>query len=147
MARPPAFLSTSTNLSVPSSSGKTLQYGARFIRKPPVECFQSPLHRGRLFNFGCWQPLCGQCVLSVPSSSGKTLQLQIQGTQDWLRFAFSPLFIGEDSSIGCRRGGSRARTALSVPSSSGKTLQLEVKLISVLSDGLSVPSSSGKTLQ
>ena len=61
-------------LSVPSSSGKTLQ---RLAFGGPIGAligFQSPLHRGRLFN---------TIIGVVHTAKAKT---------------FSPLFIGEDSS-------------------------------------------------
>ena len=85
--------------------------------------FQSPLHRGRLFNAGESNQAAGQIALSVPSSSGKTLQrkygfggiLKLNVFQSPLHRGrlfnkyhiaahlaevtpFSPLFIGEDSS-------------------------------------------------
>ena len=154
-------------LSVPSSSGKTLQPqapGSYWTRCMP---FQSPLHRGRLFNRKQSTALATDAFLSVPSSSGKTLQHQSESTVlsvpsssgktlQPIRavtlsryYAFSPLFIGEDSSthVGTstnvrevelfqsplHRGrlfnspiavqSTRYRYLLSVPSSSGKTLQ------------------------
>src|SRR5579884_1822047 len=63
------------------------------------KAFQSPLHRGRLFNCCTWAPSCSLC----PS--------------------FSPLFIGEDSSTGDITASHADEIVLSVPSSSGKTLQ------------------------
>src|SRR5581483_4332652 len=87
--------------------------------------FQSPLHRGRVFN--AHSPFFALGIvrlLSVPSSSGKGLQLIYQPRrvhQFW---------------------------RLSVPSSSGKGLQQsQVSRSARRRDGLSVPSSSGKGLQ
>ena len=134
--------------------------------------FQSPLHRGRLFNADQRQPGRDRAHLSVPSSSGKTLQRRDVTAGERGGISFSPLFIGEDSST-WRLATMRGHTSsLSVPSSSGKTLQLasacgsDAITFSPLfigedsstdADGLheptrdrhslSVPSSSGKTLQ
>ncbi len=116
------------NLSVPSSSGKGLQLPLIPLLQPhrslafsplfigegsstapacgsPKDCigFQSPLHRGRVFN----------------PSPGSTPPTTI---------SFSPLFIGEGSST--RAANLRAMRArlLSVPSSSGKGLQRPSRL-------------------
>src|SRR5579883_3458308 len=110
------------HISVPSSSGKSLQLGkdgeletVRFNFSPlfigeitsthlrTVTCsllklYQSPLHRGNHFNFELFS-LCFQSLsISVPSSSGKSLQQQ---------------FLSQRASI----------NYISVPSSSGKSLQ------------------------
>ncbi len=111
-----------SSLSVPSSSGNTLQR----IRSPPwksacstfsplfigeysstavmssramcVTSFQSPLHRGILFNLtdNFLREVWNQ--LSVPSSSGNTLQPHAQAHNRKGDHTFSPLFIGEYSS-------------------------------------------------
>ena len=111
-------------LSVPSSSGKTLQqakfrglvaacnsFSPLFIGEGsstmahggwavfPHPNFQSPLHRGRLFN--PYMPVSDgyhSHFLSVPSSSGKTLQQHGKLLQTAAQAPFSPLFIGEGSS-------------------------------------------------
>ncbi len=138
---------TGWHLSVPSSSGKGLQrslqrghHGASrafsplFIgegsstratrqNKPGLEDFQSPLHRGRVFN-DCGERLApfvhlsfqsplhrgrvfnlrrydleyAKDILSVPSSSGKGLQRPYRPASREPLFPFSPLFIGEGSS-------------------------------------------------
>ena len=62
------------SLSVPSSSGKTLQRRNEHDAKGQLD-FQSPLHRGRLFNQSSQSAARADIELSVPSSSGKTLQL------------------------------------------------------------------------
>ena len=138
-------------LSVPSSSGKTLQprsitcervldstFSPLFIgedssthvQRSDDRCiftFQSPLHRGRLFNAVIAMPAARRFRLSVPSSSGKTLQRMHAGACRTDSQPFSPLFIGEDSSTvaGSFDRLQRQRYhCLSVPSSSGKTLQL-----------------------
>ncbi len=111
--------------------------------------FQSPLHRGRVFN-----------------------QLDRCAEENAPR-SFSPLFIGEGSSTGGEAGKQRSQHGfqsplhrgrvfnvffievtelqffiLSVPSSSGKGLQPGCRLLdSACNLRLSVPSSSGKGLQ
>ena len=136
------------NLSVPSSSGKTLQPRRHSVSFSPPFVFQSPLHRGRLFN-SCPMPsswlrnssfsplfigedsstlwhifhISTYSFLSVPSSSGKTLQRRLTRTTLEMGDPFSPLFIGEDSSTAGTTNAGALRSALSVPSSSGKTLQ------------------------
>ena len=60
--------------------------------------FQSPLHRGILFNGTPSQYRGINFVLSVPSSSGNTLQRKRVARIITLQSAFSPLFIGEYSS-------------------------------------------------
>src|SRR5581483_9915385 len=109
-------------LSVPSSSGKTLQpRSSRSIAF--AGNFQSPLHRGRLFNNPQAQTSSCGLPLSVPSSSGKTLQRESQATSLQAALPFSPLFIGEDSSTTFSGRRKSKSIRLSVPSSSGKTLQ------------------------
>ncbi len=86
--------------------------------------FQSPLHRGRLFNYPCtFRISMVQPPLSVPSSSGKALQHAPPHAKPPSGLSFSPLFIGEGSSTSTCRSASQALSALSVPSSSGKALQ------------------------
>src|SRR5581483_10153750 len=92
---------------------------------PREHCFQSPLHRGRVFNS---HDHAGHSpaprLLSVPSSSGKGLQrCDAQHTLTTSATFQSPLHRGR---VFNRRRFSRARTecVLSVPSSSGKGLQL-----------------------
>jgi hypothetical protein len=66
---------TATALSVPSSSGNTLQPAASISSSSFTSFFQSPLHRGILFNAARRSPLSrASHRLSVPSSSGNTLQ-------------------------------------------------------------------------
>jgi hypothetical protein len=159
-------------LSVPSSSGNTLQpeadraeliriipfsplfigeYSSTLKPEPcdiPVLTFQSPLHRGILFNF-LWLS-CGQSKvnLSVPSSSGNTLQRQSLYCGCCRTATFSPLFIGEYSSTASNSRSSQVHPQLSVPSSSGNTLQRCPITAGCYCTGcLSVPSSSGNTLQ
>ncbi len=160
-------------LSVPSSSGKGLQRSqprwcwpppavtfsplfigegsstnSRWIPRFASMSFQSPLHRGRVFNKRWyhwlvpslflsvpsssgkglqrsprWAARCGKESLSVPSSSGKGLQRDQRLAAQPRQEAFSPLFIGEGSSTPVTRTFSEAAGELSVPSSSGKGLQ------------------------
>src|SRR5579883_2918797 len=61
-------------ISVPSSSGKSLQrrrWPWRWSYRPP---FQSPLHRGNHFNVRLSVKDFNKDLISVPSSSGKSLQ-------------------------------------------------------------------------
>src|SRR5581483_11876078 len=75
-------------------------------REPDYERFQSPLHRGRVFNIEIGLELCGRICLSVPSSSGKGLQQK------------------------CALGRANLKHLLSVPSSSGKGLQPRIRRVS-----------------
>ena len=60
--------------------------------------FQSPLHRGSLFNLVLQTSHVPSDLISVPSSSGKSLQPDILEELVDLGVDFSPLFIGEVSS-------------------------------------------------
>ena len=166
-----------SRLSVPSSSGNTLQHACsgrvtatRSITFSPLFigeysstdvahrnvgasrfAFQSPLHRGILFNAAA-ADRCGDDVspfsplfigeysstsresLSEPRSMCSFSPLFIgeySSTVTRLRrvgcveFPFSPLFIGEYSSTDAMPLTRRIRSCLSVPSSSGNTLQLK----------------------
>ncbi len=167
------------------------------MKANPVSFFQSPLHRGSLFNRkrDAAQRL-RRAALSVPSSSGKSLQLNTAGTaMTWVSLSvpsssgkslqrnetqparitppsFSPLFIGEVSSTTSPSSPAKLRSAfqsplhrgclfdvapvprpaqdarLSVPSSSGMSLQLDIAVgMSIRCTDLSVPSSSGMSLR
>ena len=120
--------------------------GCRASSLPSIT-FQSPLHRGSLFNdtadgfrvvavvlsvpssSGKSLQRTGSAegatpsALSVPSSSGKSLQLAVAVGADAEVLTFSPLFIGEVSSTWDRCGTPCKSGQLSVPSSSGKSLQ------------------------
>ncbi len=134
--------------------------------------FQSPLHRGRLFNDVAGAELGGLYVLSVPSSSGKTLQwrglrrssLHLRTFQSPLHrgrlfnmerasfgnlpsSAFSPLFIGEDSSILAVGSLYVVNASFQSPLHRGRLFNYRYKGLRTGCVLLSVPSSSGKTLQ
>src|SRR5581483_3426747 len=84
-------------LSVPSSSGNTLQrfspHAVR-IKKNPF----SPLFIGEYSATDAPRRDAPSARgLSVPSSSGNTLQLPPRNREKYLRSSFSPLFIGEYS--------------------------------------------------
>src|SRR5579875_3314436 len=87
-----------TKISVPSSSGKSLQpeavSGAEMICEP----FQSPLHRGNHFNALLLREKILRRIISVPSSSGKSLQPRPEYSFRYIPDNFSPLFIGEITS-------------------------------------------------
>ncbi len=109
-------------ISVPSSSGKSLQHvwmglgdgqGIYFsplfigeITSTTASCcvfsnscvFQSPLHRGNHFNLFIVLKGHPPGLISVPSSSGKSLQPNAQCAENRTRAHFSPLFIGEITS-------------------------------------------------
>ncbi len=111
-------------LSVPSSSGNTLQQCSGELVRSRNKNFQSPLHRGILCNARRARPreFCG--FLSVPSSSGNTLQHLWHVEHVARQHPFSPLFIGEYSATLLWVGQLLHQpTNLSVPSSSGNTLQ------------------------
>ncbi len=161
-------------LSVPSSSGKGLQQRGHGISPRRQLYFQSPLHRGRVFN-GCqsarrstspapFSPLfigegsstnelvrllAGNTSLSVPSSSGKGLQLErMEMHQRPPRPSFSPLFIGEGSSTLISPLTARPIASPFSPLFIGEgssTFCSERRRSQVRL--LSVPSSSGKGLQ
>src|SRR5579883_2490267 len=108
-----------TKISVPSSSGKSLQPEAVSGAEMIFETFQSPLHRGNHFNdryrVGVIEGLLFQSplhrgnhfnavllrekilrrIISVPSSSGKSLQPRPEYSFRYIPDNFSPLFIGE----------------------------------------------------
>src|SRR5579885_2711978 len=111
-----------TLISVPSSSGKSLQPRGRCrltrgrvdfsplfigeITSTTASCcvfsnscvFQSPLHRGNHFNLFIVLKGHPPGLISVPSSSGKSLQPNAQCAENRTRAHFSPLFIGEITS-------------------------------------------------
>ena len=111
-----------TKISVPSSSGKSLQPEAVSGAEMIFETFQSPLHRGNHFNdryrVGVIEGLLFQSplhrgnhfnavllrekilrrIISVPSSSGKSLQPRPEYSFRYIPDNFSPLFIGEITS-------------------------------------------------
>src|SRR5581483_4796802 len=95
----PAWPCRLCSLSVPSSSGNTLQRKMRALPTSSVTAFQSPLHRGILCN----------------NPATLTAQERL--------VSFSPLFIGEYSATRIHRARRRRDSRLSVPSSSGNTLQ------------------------
>ncbi len=138
---------------------------------PAAESFQSPLHRGRLFNFARDRQQVAALGLSVPSSSGKTLQRLNLAVMPRRIVPFSPLFIGEDSSTKLNDAISRQDWLFQSPLHRGRLFNAStlvpptvvVRTFSPLFIGedsstpqfaqhcfrrkLSVPSSSGKTLQ
>ena len=109
-------------LSVPSSSGNTLQQH-QFARALRGAGLSVPSSSGNTLQRQDWALLPPDPILSVPSSSGNTLQLAGRATPGLRPAPFSPLFIGEYSAT--INGPVRAldQIRLSVPSSSGNTLQ------------------------
>src|SRR5579875_2561700 len=85
-------------ISVPSSSGKSLQRCVQPSDPLGVRSFQSPLHRGNHFNDSRTEDELCAMVISVPSSSGKSLQLSRKSKLSDKVVHFSPLFIGEITS-------------------------------------------------
>src|SRR5581483_11659288 len=139
-------------LSVPSSSGNTLQlshpfrpaaphwpfsplfigeYSATALRENVSRCteaFQSPLHRGILCNDESASELNNVPTFQSPLHRGilcNFLRLQLAGSAGE---PFSPLFIGEYSATLRLPPHLKSQFSLSVPSSSGNTLQLRVLL-------------------
>ncbi len=110
-------------LSVPSSSGKALQ--RRFtVAHGLKDCsFQSPLHRGRLFNSYAVHTSCGIQNFQSPLHRGRLFNKAWQDMKATFSGSFSPLFIGEGSSTSATVEHEAVQLALSVPSSSGKALQ------------------------
>ncbi len=133
--------------------------------------FQSPLHRGGLFNSKGEVAGLNAGAISVPSSSGRSLQRNKNSRYNRAAAYFSPLFIGEVSSTravarsssrvdsfqsplhrgGLFNRGPRPRIRysghISVPSSSGRSLQPRLGMERQAWRGISVPSSSGRSLQ
>src|SRR5581483_5440719 len=109
---------------VPSSSGKGLQRVNPSLPQSIAFIFQSPLHRGRVFND------CGERLAPF-------IHLSFQ----------SPLHRGRVFNRSALCACSRESLKLSVPSSSGKGLQPSAAWIPKTRSSLSVPSSSGKGLQ
>ncbi len=160
-------------LSVPSSSGKGLQRPRCRWHRHRWYCFQSPLHRGRVFNAGSMLTSSTKLLLSVPSSSGKGLQPSkptlyeppppnFQSPLHRGRVfncpigrhllpagdAFSPLFIGEGSSTTCDIMCHCIDIATFSPLFIGEGSSTAVAHLQRDAGlGLSVPSSSGKGLQ
>src|SRR5581483_7159875 len=130
----------SPRLSVPSSSGNTLQHRL-LASQIAMSLFQSPLHRGILCNgysaggkaleSAAFSPLfigeysatradrwptSSSCSsLSVPSSSGNTLQRQRTREKQGTELAFSPLFIGEYSATAQKQAETMRRLAAFSP--------------------------------
>src|SRR5581483_8979008 len=137
-------------LSVPSSWGKGLQLaGERWEAGCWTFAFQSPLHRGRVFNPSSSTPFLTLAHFQSPLHRGRVFNVRASWIRDNVRTrAFSPLFIGEGSSTsGGVMGGRVLDICLSVPSSSGKGLQPLQQHPLPHPRALSVPSSSGKGLQ
>src|SRR5207249_1450086 len=88
-------------VSVPSSSGRTLQ-PVRW--RPPhtnQRQFQSPLRRGALFNhLLCHEPLAAS-IVSVPSSSGRILQPFLFPFERVGHHCLGPIFLPTVSSPTC----------------------------------------------
>ncbi len=108
-------------ISVPSSSGKSLQPSEPYVQMVEVE-FQSPLHRGSLFNLTTSSfatSLTNFSPLFIGEVSSTDLALLSVSAES----NFSPLFIGEVSSTSATCEPSCVRCSISVPSSSGKSLQ------------------------
>ncbi len=90
----------------------------------PVIVFQSPLHRGRLFNRSATSIRPSSPISFSPLFIGEdSSMVTAVGAGLSTVVAFSPLFIGEDSSMTHEGKTFRLIFDLSVPSSSGKTLQ------------------------
>ena len=86
-------------------------------------CFQSPLHRGSLFNSMPYAVLSDRLHFQSPLHRGVSLTHGTSWRRDGVDH-FSPLFIGEASSTSSAVSRSRQLfDPLSVPSSSGKSLQ------------------------
>ncbi len=135
--------------------------------------FQSPLHRGRVFNHSYpHDSTTLRLDLSVPSSSGKGLQLFLSQLLGGHSSPFSPLFIGEGSSTGNRPASAVAfvpfsplfigegsstrkgeetrpewRTDFQSPLHRGRVFNRISAVALDVTQALSVPSSSGKGLQ
>ena len=94
----PVEVITSHMLSVPSSSGRSLQRRKEEAPRSTSHTFQSPLHRGGLFNFKKGGRMPQHLNTFSPLFIGRSLQrLTLAIGARWRR-PFSPLFIGEVSS-------------------------------------------------
>ena len=102
-------------LSVPSSSGRTLQQFSQTSCLLLNRLFQFPLHREGLFNRQTIVRNSRGSSLSVPSSSGRTLQPESVARRGSPTFTFSSLFIGKDSSTGRARTLQRAARPFQFP--------------------------------
>src|SRR5579884_144464 len=132
-------------ISVPSSSGKSLQPSTDRGRLARAH-ISVPSSSGKsLQRIGSYRRRAGASI-SVPSSSGKSLQRLAAGTYCVELTNFSPLFIGEITSTPSRNGFVEPGF-ISVPSSSGKSLQPTKSSTHFRLLSISVPSSSGKSLQ
>src|SRR5579875_2820145 len=135
------------NISVPSSSGKSLQQSWCSIRSMGAH-ISVPSSSGKSlqlpFRFAPWQePL----PISVPSSSGKSLQRQLSARAFYVWANFSPLFIGEITSTPercCVHGFLHDFSPLFIGEITSTPECAQRKDLQL---GISVPSSSGKSLQ
>src|SRR5436853_469035 len=93
-----------------------------------IAMFQSPLHRGSLFNVRLGLTQLERNAVSIPSSSGKSLQLSIKRGGCLGCFWFqSPLHRGSLFN-GNQRSQAANEATVSIPSSSGKSLQRTFKM-------------------
>ncbi len=138
---------TRSSLSVPSSSGKGLQRRAFTVQGVHAH-FQSPLHRGRVFNMTKEiDDDARENNTFSPLFIGEGSSTSVCWADCSADSSFSPLFIGEGSSTIRLATESWSLICLSVPSSSGKGLQRSSSHVRGSRGILSVPSSSGKGLQ
>jgi len=156
-------------VSVPSSSGKSLQRGATgtwalasFEFQSPLHrgtlfnaiasavwkarsMFQSPLHRGTLFNLDHHASRADSGQVSVPSSSGNSLQPLPPNGKFSAPSCFSPLFIGELSSTTISPPAGYRLSSFQSPLHGGTLFNEHHGIHRVLRLHVSVPSSSGSS--
>ena len=85
-------------VSIPSSSGKSLQLALRNLERRAGCRSQSPLHRGSLFNISFPNGMSGREFCLNPLFIGEVSSTPMFATGQVLGFGFNPLFIGEVSS-------------------------------------------------
>ncbi len=104
--------------------GEVSSTGTAKAGGPDNRAFQSPLHRGSLFNENMMPRNTDRASISVPSSSGKSLQPYQRAVEEEMEFLFqSPLHRGSLFNLAGYSWLVGARNYISVPSSSGKSLQ------------------------
>ncbi len=159
-------------ISVPSSSGNSLQLLRKDSKEPIQLIFQSPLHRGTLFNQKRSSPWKG-CVrhfsplfigelsstqsekflageertFQSPLHRGTLFNVFFQALTWAHKCDFSPLFIGELSSTTVSLGASIWVVEFQSPLHRGTLFNRSTHVRSIRSRHISVPSSSGNSLQ
>src|SRR5579884_3590608 len=134
------------HISVPSSSGKSLQRIGSYRRRAGAS-ISVPSSSGKSLQPTKSSTHFRLLSISVPSSSGKSLQhdLEFLTGEQWPDF--SPLFIGEITSTRCATHQTTTILRFQSPLHRGNHFNVRLSCSPIRNPGISVPSSSGKSLQ